>query len=381
MNFDVVIVGGGVIGLSIARELKKRGIARIAVVDRGPIGREASWAAAGMLAPNIECEEVDEFHRLCTASLELFPKFAAALLEETGVDVELDRTGTLYLAFEEIESSRALEKYRTQRAAGIKVESLSLDDVPKLESSISSKVQSGLFYPNDWQVENRKLVDGLETFCRQEGIVPIENSAVEKIETKGGRAVGIRTAREALVADHVVLAAGAWASLIDIEGLGPSFAVKPIRGQMIAYAGQAGRIRHVIYSDRGYVVPRADGRILVGATVEDAGFDKHLTEGGIKSLRDAAAEISPLILDTEPAEKWAGLRPYAADGLPVLGPIPGIDGLTIATGHFRNGILLSPITAQLIADLIADGERSKYFDLFGTERFLRASKVSGPTNI
>jgi glycine oxidase len=378
---DCVIIGGGVIGLAIARELKKRGVGKIAVVDRGPVGREASWAAAGMLAPNLECESVDEFHRFCAASLALYPRFAAELLDETGGDIELDRTGTLYLAFEEDEGASALEKYRRQRAAGIAVERVSPEEVLKLEPLVSPKVQFGLFYPGDWQVENRKLVKAFEAFCRREGVNLVENVAAEKIILRDGRAVGVEAAAGTIFADQVIVAAGAWTSMIGVEGRGLKFPVKPVRGQMIAYRGEPGRFRHVIYSHRGYVVPRADGRILVGATVEDVGFEKATTAAGVKSLEVAAAEISPFVPDREPRENWSGLRPFAADGLPVIGPVPGIEGLFVATGHFRNGILLAPITAQITAEFVVRGTDSEYFSHFGPQRFAAASKTSARTNI
>jgi len=378
---NIIIIGGGVIGLAIARELRKRGVGGITIVDRGSVGREASWAAAGMLAPNLECESVDEFHRFCTASLALYPRFAAELLDETGINSELDRTGTLYVAFNEDEGSRALEKYWRQRAAGIEVESPSIEEVLRLEPLVSPQVRLGLFYSGDWQVESRKLVEALESFCRKESMVLIEDAAVEKVVLRGGRVVGVETVDEAIFADLVILAAGAWSSIVDIEGLGFGIPIKPVRGQMIAYAGEPNRFRHVIYSHCGYVVPRAGGRVLVGATVEDVGFDRSVTEDGVDSLIRAADEISSFIVNGDPVDKWAGLRPFAADGLPVIGPVPGIEGLFVATGHFRNGILLAPITAEITAEFVVRGTDSEYFSLFGPQRFAAASKVSGGTNI
>jgi glycine oxidase len=377
LNFDVVIVGGGVIGLAIARELRKRGAGRIAVIEQGKVGREASWAAAGMLAPDLECEETDDFHRFCTSSLSLYPRFAGELLDETGIDIELDRTGTLYLAFDEAETAAAAERYARQRVAGIAVETLSTDGVLKIEPLVSSGVKFGLLYSNDWQVENRKLVAALERFCRDSRVEIVDNCRVEGVAVGPGRVTGVRSSSGVISAGRVVLAAGAWTAMVDIEGL--SLPVRPIRGQMIAYAGEPNRFRHVIYTERGYVVPRVDGRVLVGATVEDVGFDKSVTEKGVDPLARAADEVSPLITQGGAVEKWAGLRPMAADGLPVIGPVPGVDGLFVATGHFRNGILLAPLTGQIIAEYMVRGARSEYLDLFGPHRF--AAKVSGRTNV
>ena len=328
MGSETIIIGGGVIGLSIARELHKRGERSITVVDKGRIGAEASWAAAGMLAPNAECRADDELFRLCMASNALYPAFAAELLEETGVDIELDRTGTLVLAFNEQEAEALEEKYQWQRTAGIVVEKLSADGILKLEPNISPNVHGGYRYPNDWQVENRKLVAALRKYCEINGIELIENTKFEKLPTD----------------QRVIVTAGAWTN-----DLLPNPAVKPIRGQMISLAGSDSRIlNHVVYSPRGYVVPRADGRILVGATVEDVGFAKEVTPEAITELKSAAAKISPLLASLDIEESWAGLRPFVEGEMPVIGAVS--NNVFVATGHYRNGILLAPITAKLIAD-------------------------------
>lgn len=336
---EFLIIGGGVIGLSIARELHKRGAGSITIVDKGRIGGEASWAAAGMLAPNAECHSDDELFQLCTASNALYPTFAAELLEETGIDVELDRTGTLVLAFNDEYAAVLDSKYEWQRGAGIEVEKLSAMDVRSLEPRISPDVHSGYRYPNDWQVENRKLVAALRKYCEINEIELIENTAVETLRGDA----------------KFIVTAGAWSN-----DLLPKLDVKPIRGQMISLAATDSRIlRHVIYSSRGYVVPRADGRILVGATVEDAGFAKEVTPKAIAALKAAAAEISPSLASLDIVESWAGLRPFATGGMPVIGRVRDIENAFVATGHYRNGILLAPITATMIADAIEAGRKSR----------------------
>lgn len=330
MSSDILIIGGGVIGLSIARELHKRGAGPISVVDKGRIGAEASWAAAGMLAPNAECHADDELFRLCRASNEIYPEFAAELLEETGIDIELDRAGTLSLAFSEDETAELDTKYKWQRHAGISVEKLAQGEVRNLEPEISLRVQGGYFYPNDWQVENRKLVAALRKYCEINGVELAEGTTVTALPSEG----------------TVVVTAGAWTNQ-----LLPEPQVKPIRGQMISLAGTDSRIlRHVIYSPRGYVVPRADGRVLVGATVEDVGFSKEVTPDAISSLKAAAIEIAPGLEGIGISEAWAGLRPHVEGELPVIGRVPDVDNAFVATGHYRNGILLAPITARMIAD-------------------------------
>ena len=370
---DFLIIGGGVIGLSIARELRRRGSGRIIILERGRLGMEASWAAAGMLAPQAEADRADEFFGLCSESNGMYPQFAAELLDETDVNIELDRTGTLYLAFSESDSEELRNRHKWQTAAGLAVEQISDEETRKREPLVSAEVRESLFFPKDGQVENRKLVEALTAFCRINDIALNEDTPAERIVVEGGRAIGVDTRNVTISAAHIILAAGAWSSRIDLGEEKLKVPVNPIRGQMISYNSQVGRFRHIIYSHRGYLVPRADGRVLAGATVEDAGFDKQNTETGLRSLRDAATEIAPEFAGTEPSETWAGLRPFAVDGLPVLGDIPEIKNLTIATGHYRNGILLAPITGKLVADNLVDGQRSPYLDIFGPDRFAAAA--------
>ncbi|MEO8573993.1 MAG: glycine oxidase ThiO [Pyrinomonadaceae bacterium] len=375
MNSEVLIIGGGVIGLSIARDLQKKGAGRITIVDRGPIGAEASWAAAGMLAPNIETDTSEDFHRFGIESLELYPDFSAALLDETGIDIELDRSGTLCLAFDEPEAAELRSVHERQRLRNVRVEHLSGADVRDLEPLVSPMISEALFYPNDWQVENRKLFAALRKFAETNGIEIIENAEVSELLTYGGRIVGAKSSIGDLRAKVIVIATGAWTSLIKIGGLALPFIVRPIRGQMISLKTNSRQIRRVIYSPRGYVVPRADGRVLVGATVEDVGFENVTTPEGIKSLMDAGAEIIPRLKGLAVAERWAGLRPFAADGLPLIGDLPGHENVFVATAHYRNGILLAPKTAQVISDRIVDGVSSRLLELYGCGRFSSAAGV------
>jgi glycine oxidase len=368
---DILVVGAGVIGLSIARALAARGAGRVTVVDRGKAGAEASWAAAGMLAPNAETHEDGALFRLCTASNALYPKYAAQLLEETGIDVELDTTGTLSLSFDETGDRLISEKFDWQKGAGIEVERLSAREVLKLEPGISADVRSGLFYPNDWQVENRKLVAALRRSCQLGGIRILEHFEASELLRADDRVHGLRTSSGEIRAAVVVVANGAWASQL----LGKSI-VRPVRGQMIGLKGGERVLNAVVYGPGGYLVPRKDGRVLVGATVEDVGFRKEVTGDAVEALRDAALEIAPVLGNFDIKEAWAGLRPYAADGLPVIGRVPWNEGLFVATGHYRNGILLAPITAELVADAVLGGGHSEYLEEFGPERFFSGSAAS-----
>jgi glycine oxidase len=377
MNSEVLIIGGGVIGLSIARELQKKGAERITIVDRGPIGREASWAAAGMLAPNIETDSDEDFHKFGIESLDLYPKFAAELLDETGIDIELDRSGTLCVAFSEDESIELHETHARQQARHVSVELLTGEELRLLEPSISEDVRAALFYPNDWQVENRKLVAALREFAQRSGIRIVEDVEVSGLIAEKQNVVGARTSVGDFRSGTTIIATGAWTSLIKIGETTMPVSIRPIRGQMLSFLSRERLLRRVIYSHHGYLVPRSDGRILVGATVEDVGFDKTTSAEGIDSLRLAAVEILPQLANADIGETWAGLRPFADDGLPVLGEIPGWDNAVVATAHYRNGILLAPKTAEIVASRIIDGIESEFLKVFSVDRFetARASVV------
>ncbi len=376
MNSDVLIIGGGVIGLSIARELHKKGVGGITIVDRGPVGREASWAAAGMLAPNIETDSTPDFHRFGTESLELYPSFAAQLMDETGIDIELDQSGTLCLAFDENEAAQLSEIFAQQKLRNVPVDQLSSAEILDLEAAVSPAVRSGLLYPFDWQVENRKLLAALRKFAEIYDIRIIERVDVSGLLIDGACVAGARASGIEFQAGVTILATGAWTSLIKIGDAEMPVSVKPIRGQMMSFQTGTRQIRRVIYSPRGYIVPRADGRVLVGATVEDVGFDKSTTAEGIDSLKAAATEIVPRLIDFEIVERWAGLRPFAGDGLPVIGELPGYENVYLATAHYRNGILLAPRTAQLIAERIVDGASSELMELYGMGRFSSSVNAS-----
>ncbi len=365
---DVLIVGGGVIGLSIARELYRRGVDKITILERGTVGREASYAAAGMLAPNLENDTHDDFYDLCAASCALYPEFASELLAETGVDIELERSGTLYLSFSEEDSKVLNKRFLWQRNAGVNVEHLSAVETLSAEAFVSSAVRESLFYHDDWQVENRKLLSALRRYAELNSINIREQTEVQSLISENGRVAGATSGSETFFAGATVLATGAWTSLIKIDGVSLPVEVKPIRGQMISFHPEQSIFQKVMYTPRGYIVPRLDGRILAGATVEDTGFDQAPTDAGMEQLRHSAFEIAPILAGFDIVDKWAGLRPFSADGLPVIGELPGFENLFVATGHYRNGILLAPITARIIRERIVDNITSKYLDIFGVNR-------------
>jgi glycine oxidase len=368
-SVDVVIIGGGVIGLTIARALAQRGVRDVCLVERSSLGAEASFAAGGILAPQAEANARDEFFELACRSRELYPEFAAALNEESGIDVELDPTGTLYVAFTEGDLEEIEKRYEWQAKAGLAVEKLAPEQARELEPCIAESVRGALRFPDDVQVENRRLLNALVNRIDKLGISLATETNVESLTVERGHVTGVQTSRGVINSPTVIVAAGTWSSTIE-HSQTPK--IEPVRGQMICFDAKPALARHVIYSPRGYLVPRRDGRLLAGSTSENAGFTKQVTAGGINHIINNALEISPRVSTLPIVDTWSGLRPRAADGLPVLGPCDEIDGLFYATGHYRNGILLAPVTGELISEAVVTGLVSPLLAAFSPNRFALA---------
>ena len=367
---EVAIIGGGVIGLAIARALALRGVRDVLLIERGSLGAESSSAAAGMLAPQAEANRAHEFFQLTCQSRDMYPAFAAALLAETGIDIELETTGTLYLAFTEHDEAELQKRYAWQHEAGLPIENLNAAAVRQLEPSINEDVRAALKFPFDTQVENRRLLSALASANERLGVRMETGTAVKSLKIERDRVTGIETSRGFIATGAVVIAAGAWSSLLGAADKAlPDLRIKPVRGQMLCFEPQPQIARHVIYSPRGYLVPRRDGRLLAGSTTEHAGFEKQVTAAGVHSILKAALEISPRIAALPLTDSWAGLRPRAGDTLPVLGPCAEIAGVYYATGHYRNGILLAPITGELIAGAVVDRVFPATLEIFSPDRF------------
>jgi glycine oxidase len=363
---DVAIVGAGVIGCAIARELALRGFAT-AVIDRDEPGTHASWAAAGMLAPLVEADRADPFLHLLRASARLFPGLARALREETGIDVAHASEGTLLLALDPRDDEALERRFRWQSRAGLPVVRLDRDATLELEPAISGGVRSALHFPEDTQVDNRLLGEALARAARGAGAEMVR-ATVERVVVEEGRARALELGGgQRVEAEFIVIAAGCWSGRI--AGLPRPLPVRPVHGQLIALRAEPGLLGHVVDSPRVYLVPRRDGRVIVGTTTEETGFRKAVTPEAVARLREAAAEAVPALAAAELAESWSGLRPGTPDSLPILGADPEVQGLLYATGHFRNGILLAPITAQLLAELVTDGQPELDLTAFSVERF------------
>jgi glycine oxidase len=363
---EVVVIGGGVIGLTVARALVQRGLRDVHLIERSALGAESSFAAGGMLAPQTEANGRDDFFELACQSRDLYSNFAAALREETGIDVELDTTGTLYLAFTATDLDEIEKRYAWQIQAGLVVEKLTTSAARELEPCVAESVLGALRFPQDIQVENRRLLNALVNSVAKLRVGIYTDTSVESVITERGRIKGIRTSRGIVNCRNVVVAAVTWSSTIQNSNTPP---IEPVRGQMICLDAKPQLTRHVIFSPRGYLVPRQDGRLLAGSTSENAGFTKQVTAGGISAILANAHEISPAVAHLPIVDTWSGLRPRAPDGLPVLGPCDEIDGLFYATGHYRNGILLAPVTGELIAEAVVAGHISSLLAAFSPNRF------------
>jgi glycine oxidase len=366
---DVVIVGAGVIGLAIAFELAERG-ASVRVYDRGEPGHAASWAAAGMLAPYTERITDEALLALCASSLDEYPAFTRRVTDASGVDPQLRLDGVFYAAFEADGFETLQGHARNLRARGIECATLgraaSLGAAPWLGAGLLG----GVHVAREGYVDNRRLGRALVAACEASG-VRVERAATIAVECDARRVLGLRTDRGFVSAAVVINACGAWASQLEGVPAACVAPVSPVKGQMLALGVPVGFVRRATWVPGAYLVPRDDGRLLIGATVESSGFDERVTAEGIHELLHAALLAAPSLAGFSVTETWSGLRPGTPDGLPLLGGTP-TDGYLLATGHYRNGILLAPATARLIADAAEGGEPEmlRPFSLarFGTER-------------
>jgi glycine oxidase len=370
---SIAVIGAGVIGLSIAWRLAQRGAAVI-VFDQGAAGAGASHAAAGMLAICAEAEPGEEaLVALGRASQTMWPAFARELEAAADLSIDLRSEGTLLVALTADDQARLRHRLAFQKGLGLPVEWISGAEARRREAHLAPGIAGAVLSPEDHQVDNRKLVAALRVAAERAGVTIREHCAVERIVVSGGRAAGVALADGTQVpVDTVVLAAGAWSRRV--EGL-PADArppVRPVKGQTIALRMDAAAplINHVVWAPGAYLVPRRDGRLIIGATVEEKGFDAALTAGGVLSLLEAAWRAVPALEELPIDDMWVGHRPGSRDDAPILGPGP-VDGLVYATGHYRNGILLTPVTAEAIARLALDGEVDAMIAPFGVERFQR----------
>ncbi len=365
---DVLIIGGGIAGCACAYELAKRG-ARVTLVEYGKTGMQATNAAAGLLAPLGEADAPHAIMRAGLGALREYPALVAELRERCGFDVELLQEGILKVAFNEDEAAALLRRYSWQRELGLPLEWLDGATCRELEPRLTEGVIAGVFSPAEAWVSNQLLTLALERAARSYGAVLRERAPVTRVRRQRGRVAGVVAGGLTYEAQTIVLAAGARSGQIAAQ-MGLALPVFPVRGQMIALGGMLPPIRHAVWGTRGYLVPRANGLVFAGATVEHVGFRRRTTKSGVHAMRKMASDLVPQLSAATMPFEWAGLRPATHDGMPFIGPI-GETGVVAATGHYRNGILLGPLTGALVASGILDSDWSETPAEFSPERLLR----------
>jgi glycine oxidase len=366
---DLLIVGGGVIGLSCAWEVARQG-ARVRILERSRPGSAASWAAAGMLSPFAEAESDGPFLEFGLTSLGLWRGWAQAVQSETGIDVDFREGGKLRIALDEEEEGRLRDRLRWGAQRGLRVEWLDATTLLPEEPHLTRSARGGLFIEADHRVDNRKLTQALEALALGAGVEIQGGTEVRGVWRDSHRIRGVVLQDGSRVAaESVLIAGGAWSG--QLEDLPRPLPVQPIRGQMVSLLPERLPSERVLEAPGVYLVPRSDGRLLVGATVETVGYRSNLTAGGIHQVLAAAVRLIPGLADAPIAELWAGLRPGTPDGVPILGPDPEVEGLLYATGHFRNGVLLAPLTARLIANQVRGESEPQIPEAFLPDRLPR----------
>ena len=364
---DAIVLGGGIIGCALAEELARHG-RRILLLERGRLGAEASSAAAGILSSHMDLPTPGPLFELCQASRRMYPRWVEHLERKAGVSVGYHVDGILALALSGREESAMKRQARWQTKRGLRVERWSSKDVRRHEPSVDGNIRCGFHFPTEAQVDNVRLMEALAAACRKANVEVMEQTTVRRLLIRHQAVHGVETDRGEVEAPIIVNCLGSWA------GLGGGFPidlpVEPARGQMLAFRGPKRLLRCAIMSSQAYVVQRRDGRLLVGSTIERAGFDKSLTFEGLHAMLSGLRRLTGALSACAFLEAWAGLRPATPDRLPILGRTP-LEGLYVATGHFRHGILLAPITATLMAELILRGRSSTDLAPFSPQRFHR----------
>jgi glycine oxidase len=363
---DIVVVGAGIIGCAVAYELARRG-ASVQLVDQRHAGQGATQASAGILAPYIEAETGD-FLSLTVRSLHLYDRFVSQVVSDSALEVAYRRTGTLQVATDHDRMTTLRNIAASLDRQGVELGVLDAQMARAEEPHLGGDVAGGLLVPTHGFVSAEDLTRALTAAARHHGAQLMEGGRVRCI-ARCGSDLAVETDRGRLTGTAVVLAAGSWSGQIEIEGVQTRIPIRPVRGQLIRLAWNGPTVRRVTWGDRCYLVPWDDGTLLVGATVEDAGFDEHTTVAGIRDLLDAACELVPHAWTASFLGARAGLRPASGDDLPILGPSRVLPNLMYATGHYRNGILLAPLTAQLVADALLENIIDPTMRTFGPGRF------------
>ncbi|MCR8980480.1 glycine oxidase ThiO [Brevibacillus laterosporus] len=363
---DLIVIGGGIIGLSIATELANVGMA-VTLIEQGVFGGEASVAAAGMLAPLKEFTKPGPLLDMGIRSLQMYENWVLELKEATGIDCQLSTAGILTVAMTDMEEEWLQERYQWQKSEGYDIQLLSTEEVQEREPHLSKMVRQAIYSPHEADINNRLLLKALVIQAEKRNVHLLQNTTVIGLKHAGKKITGVVTDKGEMEADHVIVASGAWTADI-LHQVGVDVPVYPVRGQIAAVDSIHLPLSHVVFGKNGYLVPKQDRRIIVGATEDLAGFDRSSTVYGVSTVLKGALSIVPAISEAPFLQAWAGLRPATADGCPILGPVPDWTGLTLACGHYRNGILLAPLTAKLIAEYVSSDE-TEHMSAFLPDRF------------
>ena len=359
-----VVVGGGLLGMLTARELSKAGMS-VTLLERGKMGGESSWAGGGILSPLYPWNYADSVNALARWSQRQYPQLVAELIDEGGMDPQWIQSGLLMLDSESCQkagpSSLISRATDWARQYGMACERLDERALHEQELELAPGYAQGLLFPEVAQVRNPRLVKSLQTSCLKRGIQLVAQCAVTDLlvsdagASTSHRVTGVKTEEADYEADVVVVCAGAWSAHL-LAHLNIELPIKPMKGQMILYRTQPGRINRITLSDGHYVIPRRDGRILAGSTLEDVGFDKSTSDDALTELRQFAEGLFPCLARAEIEHHWSGLRPESPAGIPYICNVPGVEGLFLNTGHFRNGVVLAPASARLVTDLVLGHE-------------------------
>ncbi|WP_295878488.1 glycine oxidase ThiO [uncultured Thiohalocapsa sp.] len=341
---DILVIGGGVIGLMTARELSAAGAA-VTLVEMGDTGQQASWAGGGILSPLYPWRFAGPVTALARWSQQVYPTLCTELFETTGIDPEYSTSGLLILDPEEHADALAWAA-----AEQVQIDTLTQAQITEKEPGLQTDVREALWLGEIGQIRNPRLTKALRTAIEPKVAIR-EQEEVLELRVTDGRVQGVRTRAGDIDADRVVVCTGAWTAEL-LAKLGRKPDIRPVRGQMILFYAKPGQIRHLTLYRERYVIPRRDGRVLIGSTLEDAGFDKRTTAEAKEELYRIATAMFPLLKRTPIEDHWAGLRPGSPSGIPYIGPYPGAEGLYVNAGHFRNGLVTGPASARLLADLL-----------------------------
>jgi glycine oxidase len=368
MNRDIVVIGAGIVGCAIAYELARRG-ASVEIVDsRHAVGMGATQASAGVLAPYIEARDGHPLLELGTRSLDLFDEFIGRVSATSGMPLVYRRTGTIDVAADELEMETLQATAAVLAGRGVAARLVDRAGTCAEEPHVTGDVAGALIIDVHGFVVASELTRALCVAARRHGAQLIEQSRVRRISRVAGELV-VETDRGRLSGAAVVLAAGSWSGTIEIDGISARAPVRPVRGQLLQLAWNGPPLKRVTWSRRCYLVPWDDGSLLVGATVEEAGFDERATVAGVRDLLEAACDVVPQAWNAGFREARVGLRPGTSDDLPIIGPSSAMPGLFFATGHYRNGVLLAPLTAELVAAAMIDNRIDAMLAPIGPARF------------